>query len=95
MKTVSSMNKAILISALTAAVAGFAASSYADDKMNMKMDMGGKEKCYGVAKAGKNDCASGSNSCAGSATKDGEGFLAVPKGLCEKLTNGSLTADKK
>ena len=31
-----------------------------------------KDKCYGVAKAGKNDCASkdGSNSCAGRAKKD-------------------------
>ena len=90
MKTVSTLNKAIMLSALTAAVAGFTASSFAEEKASME----GKEKCYGVAKAGKNDCASGANSCAGSAKKDGEGFLAVPKGLCEKLTNGSLT-DKK
>ena len=88
MKTVSSMNKALLVSALTVAVAGFAVSSYADEKAD------GKEKCYGVAKAGKNDCASGSNSCAGSTAKDGQGFLVVPKGTCEKLVNGSLT-DKK
>ena len=51
-----------------------------------------KEKCYGIAKAGKNDCASksaGGNSCAGLTTKDGQGFLVVPKGLCEKVAGGS------
>jgi uncharacterized membrane protein len=52
-----------------------------------------KEKCYGIAKAGKNDCASkmAGNSCAGQATKDGQGFLVVPKGLCDKLVGGSTT----
>lgn len=90
MKTVSPLNKALLISALVSAVAGFSASSFAEDKAADA----GKEKCYGVAKAGKNDCASGVNSCAGSATKDGQGFLVVSKGTCEKLVNGSLT-DKK
>ena len=55
---------------------------------------GGKEKCYGVSKAGKNDCAGGKNSCAGSSTVDNQGdaWIAVPKGLCERLTNGSLSA---
>lgn len=53
-----------------------------------------KEKCYGVAKAGKNDCAAGKSSCAGSATEDrqGDAFLVVPKGICEKLVGGSLKA---
>lgn len=55
---------------------------------------GGKEKCYGVSKAGKNDCAGGKNSCAGSSTVDNQGdaWVAVPKGLCERLTHGSLEA---
>ncbi|HBA34969.1 MAG TPA: hypothetical protein DCZ12_12625 [Gammaproteobacteria bacterium] len=52
-----------------------------------------KEKCYGVSKAGKNDCATSNSSCAGTAKKDGQpdAFVAVPKGLCEKLVGGSLT----
>ncbi|MCG8381314.1 MAG: DUF2282 domain-containing protein [Gammaproteobacteria bacterium] len=52
-----------------------------------------KEKCYGVSKAGKNDCATSNSSCAGTAKKDGQSdaFVAVPKGLCEKLVGGSLT----
>ena len=52
----------------------------------------GKEKCYGVAKAGKNDCATKTNSCAGTVKQDGDkgAFIVVPKGLCEKLAHGSL-----
>ena len=34
-------------------------------------DAGAKEKCYGVAKAGKNDCAANGHSCAGQAKADG------------------------
>ena len=49
------------------------------------------EKCYGVAKAGKNDCKTASHSCAGHATKDGDGFVAVPTGTCSKIVGGSLT----
>jgi uncharacterized membrane protein len=51
------------------------------------------EKCYGIAKAGKNDCAAGSHSCAGQAAKDSDpaSFVALPKGLCEKITGASLT----
>lgn len=52
-----------------------------------------KEKCYGVAKAGKNDCATASSSCAGTSTKDGQAdaFVVLPKGSCEKIVGGSLT----
>ncbi|MCE2597282.1 DUF2282 domain-containing protein [Motilimonas cestriensis] len=51
-----------------------------------------KEKCYGVAKAGQNDCATKSSSCAGTSKVDNQGdaFIAVPKGLCDKLAGGSL-----
>jgi uncharacterized membrane protein len=54
------------------------------------------EKCYGVAKAGKNDCAAGAHSCAGQSTKnfDKASFVEVPKGVCEKLAGGSLTPGK-
>ncbi len=53
----------------------------------------GMVKCYGVAKAGKNDCAAGSHSCAGHATRDNDkaSFVYLPAGACEKLTNGSVT----
>lgn len=53
-----------------------------------------KEKCYGVAKAGKNDCATGSSSCAGTSKTDGQkdAFIALPKGTCARLVGGSLEA---
>lgn len=59
-------------------------------------DMAGKEKCYGVSKAGKNDCAAGAHSCAGQSTKDADkaSFVALPSGVCLKLAGGSLTAGK-
>ncbi|RMF07695.1 MAG: DUF2282 domain-containing protein [Alphaproteobacteria bacterium] len=50
------------------------------------------EKCYGVAKAGKNDCAAaGNNSCAGTSTKDGDpkAWILVPSGTCDKIVGGS------
>ena len=52
------------------------------------------EKCYGVAKAAKNDCAGPSHSCQGLSKKDGDTkeWITVPKGTCERIVNGSLTA---
>ena len=54
------------------------------------------EKCFGIAKAGKNDCQTASSSCAGTSKKDHEAsaWLAVPKGTCEKIVGGSLSATK-
>jgi uncharacterized membrane protein len=51
------------------------------------------EKCYGVAKAGKNDCAAGpGTSCAGTSKMDGQGdaWMLVLKGSCEKIVGGNL-----
>ncbi len=54
------------------------------------------EKCYGVAAAGKNDCAAGAHSCAGQSTKnfDKASFVALPTGACAKLAGGSTMAGK-
>ena len=55
------------------------------------------EKCYGVAKAGMNDCKTATASCAGSTSKDGQvdAFLLMPIGLCDKLVGGHLKSDTK
>ncbi len=52
------------------------------------------EKCYGVAKAAKNDCAGAAHACAGQSKADAspKEFIAVPKGTCERLVGGSLTS---
>lgn len=54
------------------------------------------EKCYGIAKAGKNDCQTSTSACAGTAKKDGQkgAWLSVPKGTCEKIVGASLKAGK-
>jgi uncharacterized membrane protein len=52
------------------------------------------EKCYGIAKAGKNDCASaGNNSCGGTSkiNSDPKAWIYVPEGYCERIVGGSLT----
>ncbi len=52
------------------------------------------ELCYGVAAAGKNDCATlHGHSCAGMATiaKDPASWIYVPAGTCQKIQGGSLT----
>ncbi len=51
------------------------------------------EKCFGVVKAGHNDCATATSSCMGTSTKDGQkdAWILVPKGSCEKIVGGNLT----
>ena len=47
-----------------------------------------KEKCYGVARAGQNDCSSGAgSSCAGTSKKDydGKSWTLVDKGTCTSI----------
>lgn len=82
-----SLKKKFLASMIisSAAVAGLSTSALAADKM---------EKCYGVVKAGKNDCADSKqvHSCAGEAKADGakSEWILLPKGTCERIVNGSL-----
>lgn len=62
-------------------------------------DKGRKDKCYGIAKAGKNDCASadGSHSCAGQAKIDNapSDWKYVAKGTCEQLGGKTTPPAKK
>lgn len=55
---------------------------------------GDTETCFGIAKAGQNDCASAKHSCNGQATVDNapDDFKYVPKGMCEKI-GGKLSAN--
>ena len=58
----------------------------------------GKEKCYGIAAAGQNDCGNlaGTHSCAGQSTVDNDPgeWKLVAKGTCESL-GGMLKAEAK
>jgi len=55
-----------------------------------------KDKCYGVAKAGQNDCAAGKHACAGQSTVDNDplSWKYVAKGTCEKV-GGTMKAPAK
>jgi len=94
---------AITALALGALVAGAAmaqdAKPMGDNKMNDKM--ANMEKCYGVAMAGKNDCAAGpGTSCAGTSKTDYQpnAWKNVPTGTCTTMKTpkgmGSLTPVK-
>ena len=51
---------------------------------------GDREKCYGVALKGQNDCKAGpGTSCAGTAVRDHQGnaWKLVPKGTCEQIAS--------
>ncbi len=50
------------------------------------------EKCYGINRVGKNDCAAGAHSCAGQATlaRDPKSFVLLPAGACSKIEGGTL-----
>lgn len=54
-----------------------------------------KEKCFGLAKAGMNDCASpdGSHACAGYGKTDGNPYdwILLPAGVCQKINGGNLS----
>ena len=51
------------------------------------------EPCYGIAKAGQNDCKSSTHVCAGKSTadRDPHAFVDVPAGTCAKIAGGSTT----
>ena len=84
------MNQRHIVSSALASVLalGLVGTAAAQDK--------GKEKCYGIAKAGQNDCAnlSGSHSCAGQSKVDmgADEWKYVAKGTCQKM--GGKTADE-
>jgi len=89
-----SMKKTLIISSAIAAGVALAATT-----STVYAGKGKAEKCYGIAKKGKNDCSIKSlgTSCAGSATKDSipDAWIYVSKGACEKIVGGSLTPKTK
>lgn len=93
MKTINP-TKLVIAGAIAAAVSTFTMAAPV-----VAADM---EKCYGVAKAGENDCKAGAGtSCQGTSTKDyqANAWKNVPAGTCEGIENpdgskGSLSEMK-
>ena len=82
---------------IAAAVGGLlaAGSAGANHHEGMGAAKGDKVKCYGIAKAGKNDCGTATHGCAGAAKVDNDPaeWKYAPKAECEKL-GGKLESDK-
>ena len=87
---------AILTAALGAALSGLAATAVAQQPTPAPQPTYKFEKCYGVVKAGKNDCQTATHSCAGSSKQDAahDSWVYVPTGTCDKLVGGSLEPKK-
>lgn len=85
MKRSTNMITAAVLALTTGGLIATGSSMAADEKKEM-------EKCYGVAKAEKNDCQTATSACAGTAKQDRQkdAFIAVPKGTCGKISGGSL-----
>jgi len=76
----------------TAILAAAVSSLFVLTTTTFAADDANSAKCYGVAKAGKNDCAGGAHACAGQGTKEksAKEFIKLPKGTCERIVGGSL-----
>lgn len=81
--------RAAVLGLFAAGALGLAGATVADDKDHTK-----DEKCAGVIKAGKNDCATSRNQCHGhvKTDRDAEAWIYVPKGLCERIAGAHITA---
>ena len=80
--------KTLIGSALAAATSLAATAAYSGPAAKPSFSF---EKCYGVVKAGQNDCQTATHSCDGTATADNQddSWVYVPAGTCAKLAGGS------
>jgi uncharacterized membrane protein len=75
---------------LSAALAASLASALALSAIPASAQESDKEKCFGVALKGQNDCAAGpGTTCAGTSRIDyqGNAWKLVPKGSCAKTSS--------
>jgi uncharacterized membrane protein len=81
---------AALLAAATAAL-GMVAATQANAGPAAKPGYD-SEKCFGIAASGQNDCQTATNSCAGTVTQpmEGDAWIYVPSGVCQKISGGSL-----
>ena len=92
---------AFTLSGLAAGVVLAQDKAMTEKAMKKEVASGKVEQCYGVAMAGKNDCATGpGTTCAGTSKVDyqGNAFKLVAKGTCTKIKTpkgmGSLQSTK-
>ena len=83
---------ALTLASALAGVVGMIAVAQAADPTPAPKPAFKNEKCYGVVKAGKNDCPTAASSCAGTSKRDGQAdaWIYVPAGACDKIVGGSV-----
>ena len=84
----STVSAAILAGSVATALASMAAAAPLTDAEVKAATDAGKEKCYGVALKGQNDCAAGpGTTCQGTSTVDfqGNAWKFVQGGTCESI----------
>jgi uncharacterized membrane protein len=81
------INAGVLLAVAGAMIGAVAASLRHTDAAAVE-----RERCYGVARAGANDCANAVHSCAQQAptARDAREWIALPRGTCERLACGAL-----
>ena len=83
------MNTKLIVTSAVAAALALPLVAFSEPAPKPKFEA---EKCYGIAKAGKNDCETRMSSCAGTSKRDNQkdAWIYVPKGSCDKVVGGVL-----
>jgi len=89
MSTAYGITRAIAALLSTTLLSGCAAQ-VAASKRAAAIGRGAPERCFGVARAGHNDCRTAAHICAGWAYHDSDpdAFVYVPTGTCDRITGG-------
>ena len=82
------INAGVILAVAGAMLAAVAASVRRGDNGSVE-----RERCYGIARAGQNDCANAVHSCAKQAPADSDQreWIAVPKGTCARLAGSGVS----
>jgi uncharacterized membrane protein len=85
------IKKLVSSASLVAAVA--AGALYVEAQVNVSKPSYPYEKCYGICKAGENDCFGVGNSCGHTSKKDGDpqAWIYLPKGSAKKIVGARLS----
>jgi uncharacterized membrane protein len=85
------LNTVVIIGALSAMLAALHATTTNNSGQQER------ERCYGIVRAGNNDCANSKHSCVNKSPANGSNaeWIMLPKGICKRIVGGSLSEVKK
>lgn len=92
------MRKTRNLAAAAGAIAALTlAAEAAQGQVNVPKPTYKFEKCYGVVRAGQNDCFGTANACGmtSKADRQGDAWIYVPVGTCQKIAGGSTAPVKE